>query len=720
MGYLYLVMDILIATGLLLVGLVGLLRNGYKIQINKLFAICSVLMAIWILSNHISNNVNMSYDIALWANHIVLASSFGAMIVLMQFVIGLSSVNHIEKVVNVLLIPLWAISIASLTPLVISDISVQGNVYAIEFGPFLSVYALGIFTIVSLIIYGLVHGLVKNKGIKKRQILTISYGLFISIPIVTLLSFVLPVMTGNFYFTEFGLTPLAFIVIALYYSVIKYQLFDIRLAAVRVMAYALSLATLSGVYYYTAYLISLILFKGRVDSSVSINPINIALALVLAFLFQPVKRFFDRITNKVFYKDNYNTEDFIARLNKSLAVTTDLRSLLEKAAYEIATTLKSDQAFFFINTDINKEHYISDGTDKRRKIPRYDVLSLDKLIDKKKGVLVVSLLDENDPIRRMMLSYDVEIVLPLIQDNVIIGYLFLGHHLTSGYTNRDIKALNTISNELVIAIRNALVIQEIKELNATLQQRINNATRELRSTNATLRQLDKVKDEFVSLASHQLRTPLTSVKGYLSMVLEGDAGKISKAQYQLLNEAFLSSERMVRLINDFLSVSRIQTGKFIIDRTPTDLSVIVEQEMESLKPNAQARNMKLIYKKPKNFPILSLDEGKMRQVIMNFADNAIYYSRDDSDINIKLSIEAGEVVLTVKDTGIGVPKSERDRLFSKFYRASNARKKRPDGAGVGIYLAKRVVNAHDGVIIFESVEGKGSTFGFRLPIKKNS
>lgn len=105
---------------------------------------------------------------------------------------------------------------------------------------------------------------------------------------------------------------------------------------------------------------------------------------------------------------------------------------------------------------------------------------------------------------------------------------------------------------------------------------------------------------------------------------------------------------------------------------------------------------------------------------MNFADNAIYYSRDNSAVNIKLSVEANNAVFTVKDTGIGVPKSERDNLFGKFYRATNARKKRPDGTGVGLYLAKKVVDAHEGELIFESVEDKGSIFGFKLPIAKNS
>jgi len=115
---------------------------------------------------------------------------------------------------------------------------------------------------------------------------------------------------------------------------------------------------------------------------------------------------------------------------------------------------------------------------------------------------------------------------------------------------------------------------------------------------------------------------------------------------------------------------------------------------------------------------MQLDENKIQQVIMNFSDNAIYYSKENSTIKIKLEIVGDNVEFTVKDTGIGVPKDEQDQLFNKFFRATNARKQRPDGTGVGLFLAKKVIDAHDGQIIFHSTEGKGSTFGFRLPLPK--
>ncbi len=498
------------------------------------------------------------------------------------------------------------------------------------------------------------------------------------------------------------------------YAIVKHHLFDVRLAIVRSVTYTLVLITLAAIYLVIAFALSMIFDRNFNSPEQTIS--GVAISMVLAFAFQPIKRFFDKTTNKFFYKDNYDAGDFFARLNKTLSVTTDMRNLLERTAYEIGHTLKSEQAFFFINTA--DEHHISAGTPRHRQLPKADAVQLEAAQDMKNSdVIIASMLDTDDSVRRLMLSHRIELILPLIQSNAVIGYLCLGDHLTSGYTNRDIKALATISNELIIAIQNALAVEEIRELNATLQQRIANATKELRASNTILRQLDKVKDEFVSMASHQLRTPLTSVKGYLSMVLEGDVGKITDPQRKFLNEAFMSSERMVHLINDFLNVSRLQTGKFVIDKVPTDLSKIVEQEINSLKPNALARKLKYLYKPPKKFPILNIDEGKIRQVIMNFADNALYYSHEDSSIEIGLSIDNNEVLFTVKDTGIGVPVGEQAHLFTKFYRASNARKQRPDGTGVGLFLAKKVVEAHGGKVIFESVEGEGSTFGFRLPIE---
>ena len=693
------------------------LKSNIHGKINKIFFIFAILVALWSLFVNVSANTP-----EIIFSRLVDVFGISVAMLLLIFILNYPesdnrlSVKYLQYVIvtiNFLLSPLILF-----TPLIVSSIEYTNNLVIPINGVWAWLYFLVLFgqIIVGAIIMLYKFFWVYKKGSeKRRQIFFVIFGIIVS-ALIILLSFIpFFIDANNTYLIDF-MAPLAVMVFIFFiaYGIMKGGLFDVRLAIVRSVTYSMLIVTLASIYAGLTFAASSLFSFGQASFEQTVFSVVISLGLV--FLFQPLKKFFDKITNRIFYKDNYNTDDFFAKLNKVLGFTTDLRGLLERTAIEIGTTLKGDQAFFYINTDDG--HYISAGTPKHKQLPQSDATQLNKVVKSKNEIIIASLMNDADPINRLMTSHRIELILPLMQGSDVIGYLCLGEHKTSSYTNRDIKVLNTISNELIIAIQNALAVQEIREFNITLQQRIANATRELRSSNAQLRHLDKAKDEFLSMASHQLRTPLTSVKGYISMVLEGDTGKVNADQKKLLNEAFVNSEHMVGLINDFLNVSRIQTGKFTMEKVPTDLCKVVTQELESLKPSATSRQLKFDFKPPVDFPILDIDEGKIRQVIMNFSDNSLYYSKQDTKITINLSVEGENAVFTVKDTGIGVPKSEQDELFTKFYRASNAKKQRPDGTGVGLFLAKKIIDGHGGKIIFESVEGKGSTFGFSLPITK--
>jgi len=548
----------------------------------------------------------------------------------------------------------------------------------------------------------------------KRQIQFVLYGILVASLIGLTFNLVLPMM-GNYHFTQLGPAGATVFVFYIAYAIARYNLFDIRLAIVRVIAYGATFVTLAVVFFASLYLIA------RAFNSSFMAPDQVVFslfaALAIALLLQPIKRFFDKITDKIFFRDNYATEEFYGSLNKILSTTSDLRQLLEQVSMVIAEKLKSDQVFFF--TYVNEDYHMSAGTEKHARLATREVEMLNEVVPHLSyRLLLEDQLDAGDSIRRMMVSHRISLILPLIYSKKIVGYLCLGARRSGDYSRRDHKHLITIADELVIAIQNAQSIQVVKELNLHLEQRISSATKELRASNAQLQRLDEAKDEFISMASHQLRTPLTSIKGYVSMLIEGDVGKVSDDQKYLLNEVFVSSERMVRLIGDFLNVSRLQTGKFVIEKHPVDLALLVQREIDGLAQNATARGMKFNFKKPKDIPILELDENKIQQVVMNFSDNAIYYSKEQATITVSLKKVANYVEFRVIDTGIGVPKSEQAQLFNKFFRATNARKARPDGTGVGLFLAKKVIDDHDGEIIFESEEGKGSTFGFRLPLPK--
>lgn len=703
-----------IVLGLAVLVFMALSGGGVKRKENRMFAAFTMLVAIWIVANHISNDITQPPSTSTVANYFIFSSSFGAMILIMKLMshmVGdIKSSGIIRKVEPVL----WAACIIAATPLTAKGVELQEKVYGVIFGPFIPAYGvllvgMGIATYIILR-----KGLRLQTGAKREKLKILSLSIYVTLPLVITLSFILPSITGIFAITEFGVTPVIILIAGFYYSVIKHQLFDVRLAVVRTVAYVLVLITLSAVYFMMAYLLSVLVFKDEVSSTLSASPVNIALALLLAFIFQPIKQFFDKTTNNIFYRDRYHANEFIARLSEELATTTDLRNLLERAAIEIATTLKTEQAFFFIQYD--DTHHITAGTNSHKTLSSRDAEILETL-EEKKDIIITDLLPENHSAHNVLSDAKVALLLPLLHKNKPIGYLALGEQLSTSFTKRDLSVLNAISDGLVIAIQNALSVQAVKNINAHLQQRIDEATKELRHSNSKLKKLDASKDEFISMASHQLRTPLTAVKGYVSMVLEGDVGRISKEQRQVLEQAYDSSQRMVFLIGDFLNVSRLQTGKFVLEPSMIDFTKLVEEEVDQLNDTARTRQITLAYEKPESVHMSVGDENKLRQVMMNFMDNAIFYSPTGSTVTIQLYREPAYIVFKVSDQGIGVPKDAQPKLFTKFFRASNARQQRPDGTGIGLYMAKKVIISHGGTVLFETKEGEGSTFGFKLPLK---
>lgn len=685
----------------------------------RIFGLMTAMVTVWVISSFVTDNfVGQSLIVNDLANRVAYTTGLGAAIAGLWFTYHFPA-RHIVRRKEQIVVLIGAVILLLLSPSDFIAGAVQYGTTELIFthGSLSLLYIAGIIGAIILIARNLIRSTRASSQNVRRQAHLIMAAFCITAFLGLLANVIIPMLGLNWNTTRIGpLSTLVFVGITAY-AIVRHGLFDIRLAIIRTTTYVLSLATLTLVYFGLAISLSTLFFQS--SQQVTHNPLNVILALILAFSFQPIKRFFDRLTNRIFFQDNYNSDDFFARLTDIATVTSDLRTLLERAATEISDTLKAEHGHFFVNLKDN--NYMVAGTKGYSRISSRDVETLDLYVTEHDDAMISrDNLAPRTNMARLLMRHKIALILPLVRADRIIGYMSLGERRSNQYTTRDIQVIETVSDQLIIAIENALSVQEVKELNETLQQKIDEATKELRASNDQLQKLDEAKDEFVSMASHQLRTPLTSVKGYISMVLEGDAGKISDAQRHLLSEAFISSERMVHLINDFLNVSRLQTGKFMIDRRLVDLAHITDQEVASLMTTAKAHDLKLRYKKPTRFPSLYIDEGKIRQVIMNFIDNAIYYSSERSTITIGLEVNEGSVILTVHNEGMGVPKEEQSHLFTKFFRATNARKQRPDGTGVGLFLAKKVITEHGGSMVFESEMNKGATFGFRLPVKKLS
>lgn len=697
---------------IVLFGVEVLMRNAHD-RLNQSFFALSFASAVWILTNLIFAISEQSTT-----QYISASLSYGAAGLLalffLYYCLALARITLKRELSITLLIFGVVLSFVSGLPNIVVNGVVENKVVTNEL-PFV-LFGLYLLASIASGLIVLVQAYAKLKRAERNRIAIVLGGLVLAASMWLFFNIILPVI-GNPSFVRVGSASALVLVATGTYAIVKHGLFDIHLVAVRALGYGGVLLTLSVIYYLLAYVFSVVVLRSQV-SDISVSPANVLIALVLAFLFQPIKRFFDRVTNSVFYRNSYKTDEFFADLSELLASTTDLRGLLERTSSKFSHTFKSSQTFFFIHFTNEKDHHMSAGTPGHDKLTPDDARVLsDYVASTDTGIFLTQMLDEDANILHVLRRHKIELVMPLRHGDHVTGYVMLGEHLSGSYTKRDLSVLSAVRNELVIAIQNALSLQELKELNATLQHRIDTATKELRVSNAQLKRIDEVKDEFMSIASHQLRTPLTSIKGYLSMVLEGDVGNLTLRQRRLLQEAYNSSERMVRLIADFLNVSRLQTGKFTIEKTSFDLHDAIKEEIGSLKMIAESHHMKLRLEVPgsDSWPVVA-DEQKIRQVIMNFVDNAIYYSRQNSTIVVNLQRIKNEVMFTVVDTGIGIPEEDQPKLFTKFFRAKNARKQRPDGTGVGLYLARRVVTAHGGSIVFKSEEGKGSTFGFRLPL----
>lgn len=491
------------------------------------------------------------------------------------------------------------------------------------------------------------------------------------------------------------------------YAIVRHQLFDIRLLVARSVAYILTVITIGGAYSLLAFSLTTRLFFQDTSYSSAQQLVYTLLALILVFTFLPIKSFFDRASDRIFYRDAYDSGLLQKNLGQIFAQEIEINKLAQKTVRTITEEAKLVYASLLIKNDGSGFRIESFG-----QAPDLKKLKANTLSNIRAKIAVIDN-EPNDDVREHLREFDVSLCVRLVTQEGVVGYLILGPKQSgNNFNSQDVKTFELISNSLAIAIQNTLLFERISQFNISLQQRVDDATRKLRRTNEKLKALDETKDDFISMASHQLRTPLTSIKGYISMVMEGDAGKVSKTQQEMLTQAFFSSQRMVYLISDLLNVSRLKTGKFVIEPTRVNLATMVEQEMNQLKEAAAARNLTLSFDRPDEFPDVMLDETKTRQVIMNFADNAIYYTPAGGHIRVRLIDTPSTVEFRVEDNGIGVAKSDQPHLFTKFYRAGNARKARPDGTGLGLFMAKKVIAAEEGSIIFTSEEGKGSTFGF--------
>ena len=230
-----------------------------------------------------------------------------------------------------------------------------------------------------------------------------------------------------------------------------------------------------------------------------------------------------------------------------------------------------------------------------------------------------------------------------------------------------------------------------------------------------LMDLNRSKDEFISIASHQLRTPATAVKQYLGMLIEGFAGDLSYQQQSLLKKAYENNERQLSIVTDLLRVAQVDAGQVMLRKEKVALNELVEDVIRDIQAIAFERHQLITsYPAPDN-PEVIVDKSSIRMVFENLIDNASKYSEDGKTITVGIIVTAHTVKVEIRDEGVGIQTTDLDRLFEKFSRFENPLSTKVGGTGLGLYWARKIVNLHDGVLMYTPAEPEGSVFTVELP-----
>jgi len=307
---------------------------------------------------------------------------------------------------------------------------------------------------------------------------------------------------------------------------------------------------------------------------------------------------------------------------------------------------------------------------------------------------------------------------PLRRHTEILGYVG-GDKGQARCTQEDLALLMTIASHVAVAIDNARTYQDLESLATGLEQRVRERTHDLQSANDRLQELDRLKSAFVSIVSHELRTPMTSIKGLIENMMDGLTGELTEHQTFYLGRVTHNIERLTRMINDLLDLSRIEAGHMELQTTSVDIGSIAREVVELLKPMAEEKSLTLATNIIDPIPLIQGDRDKLIQIFTNLTNNALKFTPSSGTVTVKVKYHAdGYIHACVTDTGCGIPLDELQTVFERFYRSQSADIKNR-GAGLGLAITKSLVELHGGTIGVESTLGQGSHFWFTLPLQSS-
>ncbi len=564
-----------------------------------------------------------------------------------------------------------------------------------------------------------------SSGINRERLKYILYGIILGGLGILIPSGVIPLIIGSTDYFWTSPVLLVFFVGLTAYVITRYRLMDITVATGKVATYLFTFLTIG----FFGYAMTVFFSYFEVLHAYQV----IAVALLAGIFFRPLFLAYESFSSYYLYHSFYSSQKVLGELSEKLTKILDIDELADLTTKTIMDTMKLDRAVILLrdektgkfdikrNFGFKEENGISLVSDsfltehllKTQKPLVYEELSLmidstDKEMEKRK----IRKLKEN------MERIEAALCNLLVSREKVIGMIVLGEKISKDpYTDQDVNLIDNLCKQISISVENAKLYSQVEDLKNNLEERVEEQVKELKKAYKKLQRIDKAKTEFMSIVSHQLRTPLSIIKGHLSMVTEGVYEDNREKEREVLENVYEANERLIDLVNDVLNVSRIQAGRVEMHTEEKDLAEVVKNTIERIRPSVNGKNVDLVFEKPsEELSKIEIDVSKIENALLNLIDNALKYTKQ-GEVRLSLKEEESSLLVEIKDTGEGMSKEELEKLFETFSRGDAGKKHWIQGAGLGLYIARQFIEMHEGEVWAHS-EGikKGSQFYVRLPL----
>lgn len=424
-------------------------------------------------------------------------------------------------------------------------------------------------------------------------------------------------------------------------------------------------------------------------------------------------RLLRRLSRSIRNRPDYDTNELILHLSRVMASTIDVTHMSKTVLWLLSEKMQiGDVGLFLYDNDGPTRWFAAADESVFHAWTRAEVETL------RMNNTIRNYLTVKDPVLKdRMGTYGVCVICPLTLKQFPIGYLFFGHKKDKKcYHSQDIQTIELLAPEFAVALLNTLQYAEIKKFSETLKVEVAKATEELRAANTRLEELDRFKDEFLLVTSHNLRTPMITIIGYVWLLLRR-MKDIPPESEKKLKRIYNSSQHMLALINDMLDVSRMESGRMQMVFESFNVVSMARDVREELTGLAEDKQLSLVVRDSGEY-LVKADRNRTHEVFVNLIGNAIKFTPDGGSVTVSFSEEGAYIVSSIADTGIGISSEDMPRLFQKYGRIE-APSLTPlpvsSGTGLGLYICKRVIELSGGTIGVQSEVGKGSVFSFTLP-----